>query len=782
MVSRPQTSDRGETGQHACMLDRQSISAALEAVSELIGQPVNLQEKLEASLDQVIRAAEASMAQVLLVDEESGGSRVVAQRGVLETLDRQSEINLGVALAAEVVDAGQVLLVGDLSRDPRLSGPIPRDSGLRAYLGVPLRIEGKTVGAINVLATSPLHFDAMDAALLSGIGGLVAMAVQNNSLREELGRSQLRVRERVKEIGALYDITKEALTASDIGSFLDFVARRLPASMRHAQAYAVIQCSVGAKGYLAWSESLDRAEAERLCIAPGDGITGGRVAQGETVIQPTIGGDEDVGAGVTVGSLIAVPIAMNNEVVGSICIYYPDSKWRFLEEEKQLLFGISEQIAQFAARDSVERDSRQRTQEIFSLYQVSKALAAVVELEDLLPVIEDTLVETLRPAEAGALLLFDEGTGMLTVESAFGYDINPLRRISLQVGESISGKVFQSGRPEVWATPEEAAQGMINMSDDNRAFFRQASGGLDYPNSAIGVPLVYREGKIGVVTLETLRSRTGLSKQDLPFLQALAELIVVNVDKIWLLKQAEQTKAMEEANRLRSELVAALAHDMRTPLASIKGYASAMLLDDVEWDAETMSEHLRIIDEEANELQTMIQDLLESSIIDAGLLQIEKEPILIPRLVEQIVGEMTRRTAKHRFVTSFGRDFPIVNADPGRITQVLRNVLDNAVKYSPDGGLVVVRGQVAEDEVILSVADEGIGLSPEHLNRLFEKFFRLKPPPGQQVRGSGLGLPVSRTIVESHGGRIWADSELGKGTTIYFSLPKDEVGDSLEES
>jgi len=780
VVSRPQWSDRVEAEGLAGTLDSHPIGAALEAVSELAGQSLPLKDKLEASLDRLIGAATANMAQVFLVDEQSGALRVVAQRGGLETIDRESALDLGVVLAEEVVAAGQTV-VDDLSRDPRVRGRTPADPGSLTYLGLPLRVEGKTIGAINVLATKPLLFKAADTALLRGIGQLLALIIQNDSLREELGRSQLLVRERVKEITALYDITRQAQSALDIGLFLDFVARRLPASMQHAQAKAVVHCSVGETDYLAWSENLDRTEAERLCTVAGARTPGERGAQGEEVFPYATGGNHVLGARETAGSLIAVPIAMNDEVVGSICIYYSNSDWCFLEEEKQLLLGISEQIAQFAGRESVERESRQRAQEVFSLYQVSKALAAVVELEDLLPVIEDTLRDTLRPAEAGALLLFDEGTGMLTVESAFGYDINPLRRISLRPGESISGKVFQSGRPGVWATPEEAEQGMINMGDDNRALFRQASGGLDYPNSAIGVPLVYREGKIGVVTLETLKSTSGLSKQDLPFLQALAELIVVNVDKIWLLKRAEQTKAMEEANRLRSELVAALAHDMRTPLASIKGYASALLLDDVEWDEETRVEHLRIIDEEANELQTMIQDLLESSIIDAGLLQIQKEPILIPRLVEQIVGEMTRRTAKHRFVTSFGNEFPIVNADPRRITQVLRNILDNAVKYSPHGGLVVVRGQVAEDEVVISVADEGIGLSPEHLNRLFEKFFRLKLPLGQQVRGSGLGLPVSRTIVESHGGRIWAESELGKGTTIYFSLPRNGVTEGLAE-
>jgi K+-sensing histidine kinase KdpD/putative methionine-R-sulfoxide reductase with GAF domain len=760
---------------------RPSTLATLSILFDMAGGSVDLQKMLEATLDETLNVVGGELAQVLALDSGTGDLKVLAHQGAAGSLDAASEVSLGRALAHAVMDEGRPVVVENLHSDPRLKQLVAQHRAVHGYVGIPLIAGGSSVGALNVISSEALRLGSGDVELLSLLGSISGMAVENKRLRDELASSRMRLKERVKEISALYEVSRQALTATDLEAFLIFVARRLPAAMRHEHASAVIWCFLGGKNYLAWSENLDRPRAERLRLAVKRGRLGERIAAGQAAVEydATEGNHPEAGLGVR--SMIAVPVMVDGGMAGSVCVCYPNDTWHYMEEEKQLLLGVSEQIAQFVARDRIARESRQRAQEISSLFEVSKALASVVELEELLPVIGDTLRETLRPAEAGVLLLFDEGTGMLTVQSAFGYDMKDLRKISLQVGESISGKVFELGMPNVWATPEEAARGMANMSEHNRTFFGYASGGVDHPQSAIGVPLIYREGKIGVVTLETLRSKNGLSVSDLPFLQALAELIVINVDKIWLLNKTEQTKAVEEANRLKSELIAALAHDMRTPLASIKGYASAMLLDDVEWDDEATVEHLRIIDEEANELQTMIQDLLESSIIDAGLLQIEKEPILMPRLVEQIVGEMTRRTAKHRFVTSFGRDFPIVQADPRRITQVLRNLLDNAVRYSPDGGLVVVRGQAADEEVIVSVADEGIGIAPEHLNRLFEKFFRVKLPSGYKVRGLGLGLPVSRTIVERHGGRIWAESEIGKGTTIFFSLPMDVEATPTEE-
>jgi signal transduction histidine kinase len=180
---------------------------------------------------------------------------------------------------------------------------------------------------------------------------------------------------------------------------------------------------------------------------------------------------------------------------------------------------------------------------------------------------------------------------------------------------------------------------------------------------------------------------------------------------------------------------------------------------------------LRIIDEECDVLQDLIHDLLESSVIDAGLLRLEPQPVRLPRLVGEVIKDIAHHTEEHRFVVDFSSDFPIVDADPNRIAQVLRNLLDNAVKYSPQGGLVVVRGEVHRDEVVVSVADQGVGIAPEHLNRLFEKFFRIESGMGRHVVGSGLGLPISLTIMESHGGRIWAESQIGEGSTFYFTLP-----------
>jgi signal transduction histidine kinase len=218
--------------------------------------------------------------------------------------------------------------------------------------------------------------------------------------------------------------------------------------------------------------------------------------------------------------------------------------------------------------------------------------------------------------------------------------------------------------------------------------------------------------------------------------------------------------------------MATLSHELRTPLAAIKGYATALLLEEVEWPDEKRREFLQLIEEECDNLQTMIGDILDSALIDAGQLVIEPQPVRLPPLAREVAEELQRRTDLHRLVVDFPPDFPIVDADPRRIKQVIHNILDNAIKYSPNGGLVVTRGEVRATAVVISIADQGVGIVPEDLIPLFEKYFRVKSPTGYHVPGTGLGLPVARALVEAHGGRIWAESKVGQGTTLYFSLPR----------
>ncbi len=398
-------------------------------------------------------------------------------------------------------------------------------------------------------------------------------------------------------------------------------------------------------------------------------------------------------------------------------------------------------------------------------------MATQHDLEVMLAGFLRSLMETLEVADAGALLLYDSKRGCLQVSAAQGYDPLAVRQIRLAPGESISGRAFETGQARLCATPAAVAEAMADLTPANREYYRAATAGLQHPRSAICVPLTTARAKIGVLVLENMRQPGRFGRRDLEFLQHVADVIALAIENVRLREELQAAQAISEANRLKAELISTLAHEMRTPLTSIKGYATALLMEEAAFGPDTQREFLQIIDEECDLLRDLIHDLLESSIIDAGLLQIRVQPVMLPRLVRGIVEEIEHRAHNHRFLVNVPADMPILEADPDRVAQVLRNLLDNAIKYSPEGGLVVTRGEVQGGEVVVSVADQGVGIAPEHLNRLFEKFFRIKNGAEHQVVGSGLGLPISRTIVEAHGGRIWAESQVGEGTIFYFTLP-----------
>ena len=434
------------------------------------------------------------------------------------------------------------------------------------------------------------------------------------------------------------------------------------------------------------------------------------------------------------------------------------------------LSSDSQQIA--GETVSVRNDQRMLT-----MYEIAKILATEHDVERMAPRLLACLMNMQEIADTGVLLLYDQTETHLKVEAAQGCDLEALRDLRVSPEELMNDEALQTGRSEIYAEPQAVAAAAARLRVENAALFCSGTNGADGVfeehgvYSVICIPLMVDQAGVGVLMLQNRQRHRSFMPEDLTLLQPVANLLALSISNARLRTELEAVQSLSEANRLKAEVISTLAHEMRTPLTSIKGYATALLMEEATFSAETQREFLKIIDEECDVLQDLIHDLLESSIIDAGFLKLDLQPVLVPRLASAIVDEFVHLSPRNRFMVDFPAPFPIVDADPQRITQVLRNLLDNAVKYSPNGGLVVVRGEVSETEVVLSVADQGEGIAPEHLNRLFEKFFRIKSGLGRHVVGTGLGLPIARAIVGTHGGRIWAESQLGQGTTFYFTIP-----------
>lgn len=238
-----------------------------------------------------------------------------------------------------------------------------------------------------------------------------------------------------------------------------------------------------------------------------------------------------------------------------------------------------------------------------------------------------------------------------------------------------------------------------------------------------------------------------------------------------------------EEEELQKTFISVVSHELKTPVSIIKGYAGTLARPDAKWPPDMIQEYALVIDEEADRLTELIDNLLEASRLQSGTFKLEvSDDIALPIMAAEAVARFGSQTDKHSFVLEFPDDFPPVVGDERRLNQVLYNLVSNAIKYSPDGGTITLSGKAHADYVTVSVRDEGIGIPAHEQYRIFGKFSRLDNALSRKTEGTGLGLFLSKAIIEAHGGSIWFSSNAGKesegaaGTTFAFSLPRRREG------
>jgi signal transduction histidine kinase len=227
-----------------------------------------------------------------------------------------------------------------------------------------------------------------------------------------------------------------------------------------------------------------------------------------------------------------------------------------------------------------------------------------------------------------------------------------------------------------------------------------------------------------------------------------------------------------EADELKSTFISIISHELKTPVALIKGYVSTLRREDADWDRNVVDDSLEVIEEEADRLTTLIEDLLDASRLQSGALSLKPTDVLLPDLVKQLVERFSVQTENHQITSDFPPNFPVILTDENRIRQVFNNLITNAIKYSADGE-IRISGQVRPDQVIISVSDEGPGIDSTDLPHVFDRFYR-STQAVKKTKGAGLGLYLARAIIEAHRGRIWVENRPAGGAQISFSLPRHE--------
>jgi two-component system sensor histidine kinase KdpD len=413
-----------------------------------------------------------------------------------------------------------------------------------------------------------------------------------------------------------------------------------------------------------------------------------------------------------------------------------------------VFLGVSLLISALIGRAREEaRQAQSRAEDVSRLYELSQAIVGAQRIDEVLPAITARVAEVFG-AGACWVLLPNDRQQLAPAASAPDGARDPTRdELALASWVFWHGSAAEKGGSD---TPRFTGQ----VAQSRSAF----------------MPLRAAGRTIGVLGIADKAGERPFTAAERTVLATFADQAAVALERLRLLGEAQRAELLARTDELKSALMSAVSHDLRTPLASIIASVTSLLEPGIEWDEETKRDFLQGIYDEAKRLNRLVGNLLEMSRIEGGALKPEKDWYSLDEVIgtarerlQPLVGE------SHPIEVSIEPDLPLVLFDFVQIDEVLTNLIENAAKYTPAGTPIQVSARRQDEWVEVEVRDSGPGVSPEHLPHLFDKFYRVNRKNG--AKGTGLGLAISKGLVEAHGGRIWARNVQGGGLAVRFSLP-----------
>jgi signal transduction histidine kinase/DNA-binding response OmpR family regulator len=431
---------------------------------------------------------------------------------------------------------------------------------------------------------------------------------------------------------------------------------------------------------------------------------------------------------------------------------------RFLViENRRLVESLEDANRELQHHEQIlSRMVKEATKRITTLYEAGKEISTSLSRQATLEVIVNQVTK-LSGATAGLVFLYDTDAGEYVAEAGVGVPQENLRHYRFGIGVGLHGQAVRNASPVRCAKVPETVGVEEFLSE------------LEV-SSALVVPLLTNENVLGTITA-LRRDGRSFTPDDQELLTMFASQASIAVTNAILY---ERTK---ELDRMKSEFVAVVSHEVRTPLTSIKG--SLELLGDERFHVlpPPQKELLSICQANTERLISLINDILDFSKLESSKLSLNFESVEVGKIVPEAVDHIRNLAAMKGISIDVHMEGSagLVEADPMRIAQVITNLLGNAIKFSPEKGKIEVWARGTEGEVTVDVKDFGRGISQRDLSRLFQRFAQLDSSTTRKAGGTGLGLVISKGIVEQHGGRIWVESAMGKGSTFSFSLPRARV-------
>ncbi len=390
---------------------------------------------------------------------------------------------------------------------------------------------------------------------------------------------------------------------------------------------------------------------------------------------------------------------------------------------------------------------------------IGQMLNSTLDLAQLLETIIQTAADLLG-TQAASILLMDERTGELFFAASTGSSREELRQIKVPLEGSIAGAIYRTGEPII----------VGDVSSDSRHYTGVDQSISFHTRSLVGVPLQVRSRCIGV--LEAINKLNGeqFEESDVHLLLAMASHAAIAIENARLVANLrEANRRLSDLDRLKTNFISIASHELRTPLMIVQGFAS-FLRDQADGK---VTEELDMVLRGASKLQAIIDQMTNLNYLEAGLSELKRENLVVQNLVEDLAREWgPLAAAKQQTLTVNMPPMPIfIHGDRSKIDLALSNVMNNAVKFTPEKGHIAVQVISHTGRVEIAVVDDGIGIPKEELGRVFERFYQVEDHLTRHHGGLGLGLAIAKEVIEQHGGRIWAESGDGQGSRFRITLP-----------
>ena len=670
------------------------------------------------------------------------------------------------------------------------SKPVQESLGTRTILATPLLREGLPVGAIWVRRTEVRPFTNSQIKLLETFADQAVIAIENIRLFRELKQKTADLETTNSELREALD---QQTATSEILRVISSSPTNLQPVFEAILADAVRLCESHNGAIFTFDGEVfhvgagfnitEELEAYRRAhpIRPGRESAVGRVGLERRLVHiPDVLADPEVDTyrlevyrREGMRSVLAVPLLKEDTLIGTITIHRKEVR-PFSEKQIALLKTFADQaviaienVRLFQELEARTRELVQSVGELRALGEVGQAVSSTLDLETVLTRIVSHAVQ-LSGTDGGAIYEYDEQSEEFLLRATDHMEedlVQALRANPPRLGDGVVGRAAAGREPvQVPNILEERT-----YAPRMRQMFERF--GL---RSSLAVPLLREDRIIGGLVVRR-KSAGEFRPEVIELLKTFATQSVLAIQNARLFREIEEkSKQIEAANRHKSEFLANMSHELRTPLNAIIGFSEVLgerMFGELN---EKQAEYTEDILSSGRHLLSLINEILDLSKVEAGRMELEVATFDLPLAIDNARTFVRERATKHGInldVTVDDRLGDFVG-DERKIKQILLNLLSNAVKFTPEGGRIGIKARQADGLVEISVSDTGIGISPEDQAKIFEEFRQVGGDYAHKREGTGLGLTLAKKFVELHGGRIWVESEVGRGSTFRFTLPE----------